>query len=51
MSKFKIKPTEAQEVMNLYYKLTGEKITTPDKLEQVHKTLQEYLKKSVKIHL
>ena len=43
---FKIKPQEAQETIDLYFKLTGEKIKTPDKLEHVYKALQEYLKKN-----
>jgi hypothetical protein len=46
LGKFKLKPKEAQETIDLYYKLTGEKITTVDKLEQVYNTLQEYLKKN-----
>lgn len=46
MAKFKIKPREAQEVIDLYYKLTGERIKTADKLEQVYNTLEEYLKKN-----
>jgi hypothetical protein len=40
------KPTiqQATEAMQIYWKLTGEKIRTPAHLEQVHKVLQDYLK-------
>ena len=50
MVKFKIHPSEATEVMEFYYKLTGEKITTIDKLEQVAKVMADY-KKQIKIHV
>jgi hypothetical protein len=43
MPKVKISIQEAQEAMNLYYKLTGEKITTPEKLKHVHKVISEFL--------
>ena len=50
MSKFKIPTKEAEEIITLYYKLTGEKITTIDKLEQVAKVMADY-KKQIKIHV
>jgi hypothetical protein len=49
--KSKISTSEATEIMALYFKLTGEKISTPEKLEQVYKVIQDYLKtKTPTIH-
>lgn len=44
----KISISEANEIMALYYKLTGQKITTEDKLLSVYKTLSEYVEKKLK---
>jgi hypothetical protein len=48
--KFKIPTQEAHEVMEIYFKITGEKIKTEEKLERVYKILSEYKKKHIKIH-
>lgn len=51
MPKYKIPPQEAHETMELYYKLTGQRIidqpNPEDKLIHVHKTLQEYIKRKI----
>jgi len=48
--KTKLSPSEAEEIMQFYYRLTGEKIKNIPKLLQVHKTLQDYIKDKIKIH-
>lgn len=51
MTKTKLSAHEADEVIQIYFKLTGEKIKDIPKLLEVHKVLQEYLKDKIKIHV
>lgn len=43
-TKPKISITESHEIMALYFKLTGQKIDSPQKILIVHKILTDYVK-------
>ena len=51
MSKPKYTIQEDKEAMEIYFKLTGERIKSPQKLEMVHKVLSEYAARKVKVFI